>query len=125
MPSRVKTKCRQPGCHILIESPGYCEKHIKQKNQLYDKQRGTAHQRGYTKNWGDYSKAFRARPDNQFCVLNLPGCTGFAECVDHIDPVNGPDDPKFWNESNHQPACNHCNRRKGKRYLKGTNIDGN
>jgi 5-methylcytosine-specific restriction protein A len=33
--------------------------------------------------------------------------------VDHIDPPDGPGDPRFWDTANHQPACIHCNSVKG------------
>jgi len=35
-----------------------------------------------------------------------------AECVDHINPVSGPDDPEFYNPKNHQSLCNSCHSEK-------------
>ena len=58
--------------------------------------------------------------ENQFCSLRLPGCTFIAQCVDHIDPPDGPDDPRFWDKNNHQPACIHCNSVKGHRKIVGS-----
>jgi 5-methylcytosine-specific restriction endonuclease McrA len=35
--------------------------------------------------------------------------------TDHIVPVTGPDDPRFYDESNHQSLCNRCHNRKRQR----------
>jgi len=35
-----------------------------------------------------------------------------AEHVDHIKPVDGPDDPGFWDAQNHQALCISCHSRK-------------
>jgi 5-methylcytosine-specific restriction enzyme A len=32
--------------------------------------------------------------------------------VDHITPVNGPEDPLFWEQSNHQGLCHSCHNHK-------------
>ena len=112
MAMRPLRPCSHPGCPVLVRE-GKCEKHAKREQKEYDKRRGSAHQRGYTYRWSMYSKAFLANPDNVFCKLQLPGCTNLAECVDHIDPPDGPDDPRFWNTKNHQSACIHCNSAKG------------
>jgi len=98
---------------------GYCDKHKKQDQRVRDKRRGTPHQRGYSYRWSLYSKAFLRNPDNVFCKLQLPGCTNLAGCVDHKDPPDGPDDPRFWDPNNHQAACIHCNSVKGHRMIKG------
>lgn len=39
--------------------------------------------------------------------------------VDHIIPVTGPDDPLFWEESNHQPLTHECHSRKTMAELRG------
>lgn len=119
MPNKPLRPCRQPGCPELVQG-GYCDKHKRDTNREYDKRRGTAHERGYTYRWQKYSKLFLSNPENVFCKLQLPGCTNIADCVDHIDPPNGPDDPRFWDRDNHQPACIHCNSVKGHRKMAGT-----
>jgi 5-methylcytosine-specific restriction protein A len=98
---------------------GRCDKHKASAQKRYDKQRGTPTQRGYNYRWAQYSKSFLNEPENQFCKLQLPGCKNIAECVDHIDPPNGADDPRFWDATNHQAACIHCNSVKGHRNIKG------
>ncbi|WP_312876112.1 HNH endonuclease [Paenibacillus alginolyticus] len=35
-----------------------------------------------------------------------------SEHVDHIIAVNGPGDPLFWKEDNHQALCQPCHSRK-------------
>ncbi len=97
-----------------------CAQKAEQSRKEYDRRRGTANQRGYTYRWQKYSRHFLSRPDNVFCKLQLPGCTNLADCVDHIVPPDGPDDPRFWDPANHQAACIHCNSKKGRRAQKGT-----
>lgn len=119
--------CRHPGCGSLT-TEAYCDVHAelhageqKTKDRERDRRRGSARERGYSSRWDRYSKAFLARPENKICKLHLDdGCTILADCVDHIDPPDGPGDPRFWDKKNHQPACIHCNSVKGHRALKGT-----
>lgn len=118
MPTRSLHFCNHPGCSELVTDT-YCTEHAVMHVKQQDKARGTAHERGYGYRWQQYSKAFLRKPENQICKLHLPGCTILAQCVDHIDPPDGPKDPRFWAHSNHQPACIHCNSVKGHRKLKG------
>jgi 5-methylcytosine-specific restriction protein A len=122
MSGPIKKPCANIGCPNLTTTK-YCIEHeylVKREQQHYDKQRGSAHSRGYTKEWWERSRAFLRKPGNEFCKLRLEGCFGLSQCTDHIIPVDGPDDPNFWNEDNWQASCNHCNRAKGKRRLDGT-----
>lgn len=121
MPERIKKPCAKIGCPN-ITTKQYCNEHmhlVKDALKAYDKQRGSAYKRGYTKEWSRQAKAFLALPNNQFCKLRLKGCTGLAECPDHIIPVTGPDDPRFYDKTNWQASCNHCNRLKGNRTIVG------
>jgi len=118
VPGRIKRPCNYPGCPVLT-TERHCEKHRKDTARQYDNSRGTAHQRGYTARWQRYSKWFLKQPGNVFCVLQLPGCTNVTQCPDHIVPPSGPDDPLFWDPSNHQAACLHCNSVKGNRTIVG------
>ena len=115
--------CSHPGCSNMSVANGYCNEHqddVITKNKEADRRRGSAGVRGYGWRWQKYSRAFLRRPENQFCSLRLPGCTFIAQCVDHIDPPDGPDDPRFWDKNNHQPACIHCNSVKGHRKIVGS-----
>lgn len=118
MSNKIKKFCKQPGCNELTDRT-YCEKHRIERVKHYDNSRGTAHQRGYTYRWQQYSKQFLKRPENLFCKLQLKGCTNISECVDHIEPPAGPKDSLFWDPNNHQAACIHCNSMKGHKKLKG------
>lgn len=128
MPERPFQTCKRPGCPELTRNrSGYCDKHIaeyeqrkEESNRLYEKSRGGSTKQGYNYRWQQRSKWFLRQPGNQICKLHLPGCTLIATCVDHIDPPDGPNDPRFWDETNWQPSCIHCNSVKGHKKMKGT-----
>jgi 5-methylcytosine-specific restriction protein A len=119
----LKKMCGYSGCSRLVTPPErYCERckpKAQQQVRQRDQHRGSAYSRGYDYRWSKYSKLFLANPKNVFCKLQLPGCTNLAECPDHIDPPDGPDDPRFWDTNNHQPACLHCNSVKGHTKIEG------
>ena len=110
MPSAPRKICRHPGCSVLTENT-YCGQHEKKKQETlkterikYDKERGTSSSRGYNYRWRKYSAQYRK--DNPLCVMcEKEGRVALAECVDHIIPVSGPDDPLFWEPTNHQGLC--------------------
>ena len=118
MPSRAPHFCNQPGCNVLTNDT-YCDLHRPIHAREQDKRRGTATERGYDNRWRKYSKWFLSQPENQICKLHLDGCTLIARCVDHINPPSGRDDPLFWDTSNHQASCIHCNSVKGHTHIKG------
>ena len=125
MPHRLQGFCKYPGCtQKANDISGYCTAHRgagQERDISRDRHRQPAHIRGYDKRWERYSKWFLSLPQNQFCVLRLDdGCAQIAQCVDHIDPPDGARDPRFWDRSNHQPACIHCNSVKGHRFIRGT-----
>lgn len=64
-----------------------------------------SYQRGYNLAWNKYSKSYRR--DNPWCVMCLPKLVA-AQCVDHIKPISGKDDPLFWEPGNHQSLCWTC-----------------
>lgn len=122
MAQRALKPCKRPGCPSLVQL-GYCidHQHIQKKtDRETDRRRGTAYERGYNNRWRKYSKWFLKQHGNQLCKLKLDdGCAYISECVDHINPPDGPNDPKFWDKKNHQAACIHCNSVKGHRTIKG------
>lgn len=66
----------------------------------------SAHRRGYTRQWSEYARAFLAL--NPLCVAcEREGRVEAATQVDHKRAVRGPDDPGFWDASNHQGLCHH------------------
>ena len=82
MPNRPKRLCNHPGCPELVAS-GYCDKHAKQKQQQYDKQRGNFRQRGYTTAW-DKVRAIKIK-HNPLCErCEKKGIVTPAALVHHI-----------------------------------------
>ena len=117
-PMQICGSCHQP-------KRGPCPSCSKAKVQTYDRQRGTATQRGYGVRWGRYRKWFLEqwplcgdRPngdptgDSQCLRQRLPVP---ATVVDHIIPVTGPDDPTFYRPEAHQALCARCHDVKRQR----------
>ena len=114
MPRGRLRPCRQIGCPNLV-CKGYCPDHQRQGNKvgkaLYDEKRGTASSRGYGARWQRYRKSYLSR--HPLCVMHQErGEVVAATVVDHIIPVNGPNDPLFWDEDNHQSLCRDCHTYK-------------
>src|SRR5262249_3414263 len=98
MPNAPKRPCLVPGCPKLIDRGavyGRCPEHASR----YDSARGTAPERGYTREWAKVSRLFRQRfplcgmrADGQLyqehsrCVQE--GRFTTAQCVDHIVSMN-------------------------------------
>jgi 5-methylcytosine-specific restriction protein A len=80
---------------------------------------------GYDHRWAKYARAFRS--EFPLCGMTSTGVpTGDsrcqmrrrvspAQCVDHIVPICGPNDPRFYDRSNHQSLCNSCHAVKRQR----------
>ena len=85
MPYKPKHPCAYPGCPELVPAgEKYCEKHRKQAQKRYDKQRGTAAQRGYNSRWQRIRKIkLNADPLCAECLRN--GRTTVATQVHHKD----------------------------------------
>lgn len=86
--------------------------------------RPTSCQRGYDRRWQEYSRAFIAQHPRCAGVLignervHAGSCRGLSECTDHVQAVTGADDPRFWDENNHQALSVACNS------LKRVKVDG-
>ncbi|WP_141434394.1 HNH endonuclease [Bacillus sp. 03113] len=105
MPSKPLKPCNNHGCPNLTRER-YCEDH-KQLYYKYDQNRGTSAQRGYGARWRKYSQWFRKK--NPICV----SCRSAPSAhTDHITAVSGPNDPLFWDPTNHQALCHSCHSRK-------------
>jgi 5-methylcytosine-specific restriction protein A len=84
--------------------------------------RGTSAQRGYGYRWRKFRDAWIAAhplcgdrlngpsPEHSVCVRE--GRTTAAQDVDHVARMTGPDDPRFFDETNVQSLCVHCHRLK-------------
>lgn len=112
MARRPRKACAHPGCPALVEAGNtYCEQHRREGYKRFDRGRGTAAQRGYGSRWGRYTRIFkRAHPLCRACEAK--GIVTPTYVVDHIEPITGPDDPLFWEPSNHQPLCERCHNIK-------------
>jgi len=66
----------------------------------------SASQRGYGWSWQKYRRQYLAA--HPLCAR----CSRPAMIVDHVEPVNGANDPGFWPESNHQALCVSCHALK-------------
>ena len=67
---------------------------------------GAAHEKGYDARWHKYRNWYLAQ--HPLCVV----CDHAANVVDHIVPVNGKDDPLFYEMTNHQALCRPCHDAK-------------
>lgn len=88
------------------------------KQKRVDRRKSSTH-RGYGYRWEKYSRQYRR--ENPQCAK----CEKETECVDHIIPVTGPNDPLFWDESNHQPLCNYHHGQKTATEKNGKQIGRN
>lgn len=90
----------------------------------YDTRRGSAHRRGYNRNWEAFSEWYRSQ--HPFCVMcEADGNLVAAECVDHKIPVTGPDDPSFFLEEAVQSLCWSCHSVKTSKQDGGLRGKGN
>lgn len=115
---RPKRPCKWLGCkNYANNTSAYCDEHltmylkrVKEQRALRDKNRLSAHKRGYTSRWQKVSHSF---------LITHPLC---AEClkhgkltpsteVDHIKPHKG-DKKLFWDHDNWQALCHECHSRK-------------
>lgn len=109
IPQRPAHPCRKLGCPALVRDSGYCERH----RRSCDHKRGSSASRGYNARWQSYVRWYLGQEENQFCRICLKqDVLEKSECVDHIVPVRGQDDPLFWDPTNHQPLSNKCHSRK-------------
>lgn len=112
MPNKALRPCNHPGCHELVQS-GYCDKHKKDSRQ-YDKCRGNANERGYTRQWQELRRAFLlSYPLCHDCFNLVPQRVTQANEVHHIKAKrNGGTDS--WD--NLMQLCHTCH---SKRTFKG------
>lgn len=124
MPHKPLRACRYPGCPNLCKGV-YCEEHQKLldkrwanrgegaevvQQKEYDRQRGTAAQRGYDGKWQQARKGFLAKhPLCAECLKN--GIYTPATVVDHIVPHRG-NKALFWDKNNWQSLCQYHHNQK-------------
>ncbi len=93
-----------------VKPPAHNAKQIKRNRKDYERQRGSARQRGYTASLDAYSKARLTM--HPLCVrCEAKGRIVLAKLTDHIKPARW--FPKlFWDGENHQSLCVACNKEK-------------
>lgn len=106
MPIAARRPCTWPGCAALVSIGSRCDRHRKQS----DRERGTAHERGYTSAWSKARAAFLAK--HPLCAQHQrDGRVVAASVVDHVRPHQG-DMTIFWDSDNWQSLCKPCHDRK-------------
>lgn len=122
MPWAAKQPCLSPGCAELV-TKGRCPKHtvqraqeVKRESAAYDRRRGSPESRGYDKEWGAFSKAWRAA--HPLCAeCERRGRVTAAECVDHVTRWQSGVTPEEqrrlkYSHGNVESLCWSCHSRK-------------
>lgn len=116
MPNKPLRLCTYPGCNQLVAS-GRCEKHTKQEQQRYDRQRGSAADRGYDYRWAKFREIYmRSHP---LCVMcQHEGYIIKADLIHHIKPLD--QGGSKYDEDNLMSVCqmHHEELHKGERWRK-------
>lgn len=114
MPTRPPRACAVPRCPHLAAGR-YCSAHAQRAatdGRARDRQRGTAHERGYGSKWQEARVGFLAK--HRFCECSehrgLPNAP-FATVVDHHIPHKG-DKARFWDRSNWRALSTACHNKK-------------
>jgi len=109
MPRSLPTPCSNNACPKVCHS-SYCNECQPDRSKNVERNRKTAHQRGYTVEWARYSKQFRINhPACVRCLANKEITP--AAVVDHVIPHNE-DQDLFWDPKNHQSLCKRCHDAK-------------
>lgn len=102
-----KMQCKMPGCPNTDYLRGYCQEHYRDYNKRTHSGKGRRFRKSAT--W----KRVRLQvliDDDYLCKIQLEGCEGRAETVDHIVSIEDGGDP--FARENLQSACNKCNSKK-------------
>lgn len=103
--AKAQRVCATPGCPAISADP-YCPACEAKRPKRVDT-RPSSTVRGYGPRWQRYAHDYRAQhPWCRQCARE--GRRSRTQAVDHIRPVTGPQDPGFWEASNHQPLCRSC-----------------
>ena len=114
MPRRPGTPCLHPGCPAIVPpgQKGRCEAHRKSYARGIDRDRGTATDRGYDTRWARFRRTYLN--EHPLCGC---GCLRPAVEIHHLQPVSGPDDPRFYDEKNMVGLTKVCHSRETMRML--------
>lgn len=107
-----KQPCRR--CGVNLVARGYCAQCEKASPAaVHERYRGSSASRGYGHRWRVYRRGYLE--ENPICAdpyRRHVGLVVLATDVDHIEAVEGPNDPRFWDRSNHQGLCHACHSYK-------------
>jgi len=105
MPMKPPHQCNRPGCRALTRAR-FCPEHARQAEQEYDRDRGTAAERGYTATWAKVRTLKLAR--NPLCErCEAQGMDVAAVLVHHRDR-----DPRHNADENLESLCDPCHDRE-------------
>ena len=111
MPSKAPRSCRQPGCPETTKDPaGFCEAHKKKDREKQDRARGSARERGYTRNWEKLRSMYLQHVGGLCEVCRASGRLRPAELVHHKESIRDRPDLRFaW--ANLEALCRQCHDR--------------
>lgn len=131
MPGRLLRGCSgRSGCPNLV-TRGPCDECRRSGQVAYDDRRGTSASRGYDARWARTSRHLREHVIRT-CGERADGAplTSDSVCqqegrfvplahgggvIDHIVPVRGSEDPRFYDRTNWQGLCHTCHNAKRQR----------
>lgn len=92
---RPKSICKHAGCGALIDTPGTCDKHKKDRTGWYQTSTKTASERGYDASWRRVRKLVLARDCGLCQTCKRAGVLTVTNIVDHVKPKSqgGTNDP--------------------------------
>ncbi|WP_161822345.1 HNH endonuclease [Sporotomaculum syntrophicum] len=109
MPMKPMSPCRMPGCPNL-QVPGgrgYCKEHIKAYRKDEDKRRGSAHRRGYNKQY-ERARAYVLKHEPLCVVCKTEGRLTPATLTHHVEHLA---DGGSNRTDNLMPLCERCHGR--------------
>ena len=110
MPTSPPSLCTNR-CGTLVYGGGQCPECLTQTRRERDRERPNGYQRGYTREWATFSKAYLT--DHYYCEspTHGPHNRPRATDVDHIDGT-GRTGTHAYNTNNLQALCHSCHARK-------------
>jgi len=111
MPYKPARPCRFARCAAFaVEDESYCVSHLPiavEARKQQDRDRGNSWTRGYDHDWKRLrDHHFRSNPLCVSCLKN--GRIEIGEVVDHIQPIQGRNDPRRLDPGNLQTLCVKC-----------------
>ncbi|NIT55854.1 MAG: HNH endonuclease, partial [Aliifodinibius sp.] len=97
--NKPKRPCRHYGCPNLVDK-GFCPEHAKKHNREYDRQRGTAHERGYDADWQKFREYYLRK--HPVCKM----CKRAATLIHHKTPLS--QGGNKYDNNNLMSLCTSC-----------------